>query len=86
MESYNVCPFVIESFHLAYCRGSFIFLIFVLFVVLFCFVLFGIFRAAHLACGDSQARGQVGALVTGLYHSHSNVGSELSDLYHSSWQ
>ena len=35
-----------------------------------------IFRAAPVAYGDSQARGQIGALAAGLHHSHSNVGSE----------
>ena len=35
-----------------------------------------IFSAAPVAYGDSQARGQIGALAAGLHHSHSNVGSE----------
>ena len=30
-----------------------------------------------MACGSSQARGRIGAIVTGLRQSHSNVGSEL---------
>ena len=29
-----------------------------------------------MACGGSQARGQIGATAAGLHHSHSNVGSE----------
>ena len=33
------------------------------------------FRAAHVAYGDSQARGPVGAIAAGLHHSHSNAGS-----------
>ena len=32
-------------------------------------------RAAHTAYGGSQARGQIGAVAAGLYHSHSNAGS-----------
>ena len=34
------------------------------------------FRATPAACGGSQARGQIGALATGLRHSHSNARSE----------
>ena len=30
-----------------------------------------------MAYGNSQARGQIGAVAAGLCHSHSNVGSEL---------
>ena len=41
---------------------------------LFCFVLF--FRAALVAYGSSQARGGIRAADPGLYHSHSNMGSE----------
>ena len=33
--------------------------------------------AAGVACGSSQARGQIRATAAGLYHSHSNVGSGL---------
>ena len=32
--------------------------------------------AAPLACGGSQARGQIGAVAAGLRQSHSNPGSE----------
>ena len=32
--------------------------------------------AAPKAHGDSQARGQIRAIASGLYHSHSNAGSE----------
>ena len=35
-----------------------------------------LFMATLVAYGSSQARGQIGALATGLCHSHSNVGSE----------
>ena len=44
--------------------------------VLFCFV-FCLFRATPAAYGGSQARGLIGAVATGLRHSHSNDGSEL---------
>ena len=30
------------------------------------------------AYGGAQARGLIGAVATGLHHSHSNTGSELS--------
>ena len=46
----------------------FFFLIFVFFFLLF-------FRAALMACGSSQARGQIGAIVAGLCHSHSHAKS-----------
>ena len=32
--------------------------------------------AIPTAYGDSQVRAQVGAVATGLHHSHSNTGSE----------
>ena len=35
------------------------------------------FRAAPVAYGDSQASGRIGAVATGLRHSHSNFRSEL---------
>ena len=41
-------------------------------LLFFCFV----FRATPMACGSSQARGQIVA-AAGLRHSHSYVGSEL---------
>ena len=50
-----------------------------------CFLLllfFCLFRAALMAYGSSQARGQIIAVVAGLHHSHSTT----LDLYHSSWQ
>ena len=34
------------------------------------------FRAAPEAYGDSQARGLIRAVATGLHHSHSNAVSE----------
>ena len=36
-----------------------------------------LFRAAPMAYGGSQARGQIGAVAAGLHHSDSNAGSEL---------
>ena len=38
------------------------------------FFFFGLFRAAPMACGCSQARGQIGAVAAGLRRS--NMGSE----------
>ena len=35
-----------------------------------------LFMAIPVAHGSSQARGQIGAPAAGLYHSHSNRGSE----------
>ena len=40
------------------------------------FFFFVFSRAAPTAYGDSQARGLIGAIATGLSQSHSNVGSE----------
>ena len=37
---------------------------------------FCLFRAATMAYGSSQARGQIRATAGGLHHSHSNTGSE----------
>ena len=36
-----------------------------------------VFRAALAACRSSQTRGWTGATFAGLYHSHSNSGSQL---------
>ena len=47
---------------------------FYLFIYLFC--LFPISWAAPVAYGDSQARGRIGAVLTGLRQRHSNAGSE----------
>ena len=41
----------------------------------FFFFFFGFFRAARMAYGGSQARDQIGAVVAGLRHGHSNAGS-----------
>ena len=40
------------------------------------FFSFGLFKATPMAYGDSQARGQIRAVVAGLHHSHSNSGSK----------
>ena len=45
----------------------------VFFACLFAFFFF--LRASPAAYGGSQARGQIGAAVAGLKHSHSNTGS-----------
>jgi len=37
---------------------------------------FFLFRAAPKAYGGSQARGLIGAIAAGLYHSHNNARSE----------
>ena len=42
------------------------------------FVCVCLFRAAPKAYGSSQARGRIGALSTGLHHSHSNARSKPS--------
>ena len=39
------------------------------------FFFFGLFRAAPGACGNSQAKYQIGAVAANLHHSHSNTGS-----------
>jgi len=39
--------------------------------------LFFFLGATSAAYGSSQARGQIGATAAGLFHSHSNAGSEL---------
>ena len=41
------------------------------------FGLFCLFRAVPMACGGSQARGQMGDGAFGLHHSHSGSGSKL---------
>ena len=51
----------------------------------FFFFFFG--RAASVAYGGSQAKGQIRATAASLCYSHSNTGSKpCLDLYHSSWQ
>ena len=53
----------------------------------FAYFLFVFSRAAPLAHGGSQARGLIGAVASGLHHSHSNLDpSHVFDLHCSSWQ
>ena len=63
------------GWNLEFSSGIFMrsFLSFYLFICLFAFFLF---RAALTTYGSSQARGQIGAIAAGLYHSHSNAGSK----------
>ena len=55
-------PLMAESYSIVYMHNNFF---------------FAFSRAAPVAYGDSQARGLIGAVATGLHHSHSNAGSEL---------
>ena len=57
--------------------GEGYFILFFCFLLFYFFCLFAISRADPVAYGGSQARGRIGAIVAGLHHSHSNVGSEL---------
>ena len=64
--------FILQKFLLLlllFCGGGGCFLV-------LCFVLFCFFRAMPTVCGSSQARGQIRAVATGLYRSHSNNRSE----------
>ena len=45
-------------------------------VLVFFFFFFLPFRATPVAYESSQAKGQIEATAAGLYHSHSNTGSE----------
>ena len=62
----------IEYSSLCYTVGLFGYLFY---LIIFKFLTF---RAIPTAYGGSQARGLIGAVATGLHHSHSNVGSEPS--------
>ena len=46
------------------------------------FFFFGLFRAAPVANGGSQARGPIRAVAAGLQHSHSNASSQVNDDSH----
>ena len=49
------------------------------------FMYFCLFRAASVAYGDAQDRGQIGAVATGLHHSHAMPDlSHVCNLHHSS--
>ena len=54
------------------CQASSISLV----VCLFVFCPLAMSRAAPAASGGSQVRRRIGAVATGLYHNHSNAGSE----------
>ena len=61
------------------CPGLFFLVFFPIIVDLQCSVnpgLFHLFRAAPVAYGGSQDRGEIGAAAASLHHSHSNTGSE----------
>ena len=45
-------------------------------LLIFNFLFFCLFRAAPMAYGGSQARGLMGAVASGLCHSHRNAGSK----------
>ena len=45
-------------------------------VIFFLSFFFGLFRAATMAYGGSQARDRIRAVATSLHHSHSNTRSE----------
>ena len=46
------------------------------FLIIIIFLFFGLFRAALMAYGSSQARGQIRAVAAGLRHSYSNPRSK----------
>ena len=48
----------------------------VVFLFIYLFVRFCLFRAAPMAYGSSQARDRVGAVAASVHHSHSNTRSE----------
>ena len=52
---------------------KFIFLSYSCIASLIFFFFFQLFRGAPVACGSSQARGQIRAVAGSLHHSHSNV-------------
>ena len=51
---------------------------------IFFFFFFWLFRAAPMAYGSSQARGQIRAAAANLHDSHRNAS--ICNLHHSSWQ
>ena len=48
-----------------------------IYIYIFFFSVFCLFRATPAAYGGSQARAQIGAVAAGLRQSHSNAESEL---------
>ena len=67
------CALTIPCLYLSYSYCIYIYV----FIFIYLFIYFCLFRAAPTAYGGSQARGLIGAVVAGLYHSCSNMGSEL---------
>ena len=63
--------------NLFYCCLQISLLIFKKLLILEQIFFFSLFHAAPTAYGGSQARGPIGAIITGLCHCHSNAGSEL---------
>ena len=58
-----------------------------LFIIIDIFLFVCFFRAAPTAYEVSQARGQIGAAATGLYHGTATLDmSHVCNLHHSSWQ
>ena len=58
-----------------------------LFILIFFIFYFLLFRAITVVYGGSQTRGRIGAVATGLRHSHRmRDPSHVCDLHHSSWQ
>ena len=53
-----------------------VFFIFHFLILIFLIFYFLLFKAAPAAYGNSQARGQIGAVAASLCHSHSNARSE----------
>ena len=51
-------------------------LLFILFYFILFYFIFLLFRATPAAHGNSQARGQFGAIAAGLHHRNSNPGSK----------
>ena len=58
------------------CAGRIYFLLLLLLLLLL-FFFFCLFRVVPTAYGISQAKRHIGTAAANLYHSHSNVGSDL---------
>ena len=69
LPSFCVHPLMVVTFK------SPVFLKFIYLLFFWSFFVFS--RAAPTAYGGSHARGQIGAVASGLHHSHSNSGSGL---------
>ena len=66
-------PVIIKLWVFYFCKKWFSYLFLFFFFLSFFFFLF---EATSMAHGSSQARGWIRATAAGLYHSHSNAGSE----------